>query len=1446
MINSILSFSIKNKLLIGLMTIALIFGGLYSMTQIPLDATPDITNNQVQVITVAPNLSTEDIEQFVTYQVELSMSNLPSVTEIRSVSRFGLSVVTIVFEDEMGTYLPRQLVGEALDEVQEKIPAGFGTPAMSPISTGLGEIYQYALEVEPGYEDQYNNMELRSIQDWIVKRQMAMLSGVVEINSFGGETKQYEVAIEPNQLKSMNVTMTEVFKALQDNNQNTGGAYIEKNNQINYIRGEGLARSVKDIENMVIKSVNNRPVYIRDVAKVQFGSAVRYGAFTRNGKGEAVGGIVMMLKGENSNKVIANVKERIEQIQKSLPEGVRIVPFLDRSEMIKSTTSTVAENLSLGALIVIFVLVLILGNMRGGLIVATVIPLSLLFAFIMMHIFDVWANLMSLGAIDFGILIDGAVILIEGMIFYLGDKTYIGRKLTQLDKDKIAFKISSGMMNSVFFGQIIIMIVFIPLLALQGIEGKMFKPMALTFGFAVIGVTFLCLTYVPMMMALFLKPPKKEKQTFGDKFIRRLENTYQPMLEWTLNNTKKVMLGVSGLFIVSAILFSNMGGEFVPQLDEGNLAMHILLKPGTDLTNVVEKSTAVEKLLVDQFPDEIESIQTRIGVADIPTDPMPIDIGDCFIILKDKDNWTAAGSKEELLELFKETVSVIPGINYEFSQPVEMRFNELLTGIREDLAIKLYGEDLEILAQKAAEIEKLVANINGVGDIRTEATKGLPQITVNYNREQLAYYGANISDLNTIIKTAFNGSAAGVVYEGEKRFDLVVRLNQDNRRDIEDVKTLFIPLPNGQQIPLQELADVDYQPGPMQISRDNTNRSTYVGINVRGRDVKTLVQEIEEKLDAQLDLPAGYYIRYGGAFENLERASKRLMIVVPIALALIFVMLFMALKSIPHTLLVYMAIPLSAMGGIISLYIRDMPFSISAGVGFIVIFGVGVMDGLVLIGSFKEQKENGITSLRDIIVKGATRRVRPVFLLASTDILGFIPMALSTSAGAEVQRPLATVVIGGLFTETLLTLFIVPLLYQWLEGRKEKKQTTKNLKTPISLGIGLCLLTFGFSPAIAQDGGNTSLSLSEAITIAKENYPTLKAAELQVKQNKSLKGSAFNLGNTSFSMGKEEVGSNAPGVANRLVVEQTDIDILGIAAKRKLQQANVNVAVAEVNLTEDNLELQVSNAFNTLLYFVHTRGLYQQIDKIYRDFVKAAELRYKTEQSSKLEYLAATTKYNELQVKIQQIEGELMAAHRKLNQFLLLPNEFEVADANNEPLNIDILNTESNAQLLLAREQLERAERIWKQEKAAMLPKFNLAYSNQSVDGVSGYYGYSAGISIPLFNGQNAKTKAARTGVLIEEQKQLSAQLEIKSLLAQRMAQYESAAKVQNYYQSEALPLADEQMKATTLAYQLGEIDYTELIQNMETILNTKQMYIDANLNYRNLKAELIYLTGSN
>ncbi len=1442
MINKIISFSIKNKALVWLMTIGLIIGGIYSATKVPLDAVPDITNNQVLVITTAPNLGTEDIEQFVTYQVELAMANLPDVTEIRSVSRFGLSVVTIVFKDDAGTYLPRQLVSEALNEVKEKIPKGFGEPFMAPISSGLGEIYQYTLEVDPKFEDKYDDMELRSIQDWIVKRQMAMLPGVVEVNSFGGHGKQYEVAVNPDKLRSMNLTISDIFEALENNNQNTGAAYIEKNYQANFIRGEGLMRSSDDIKNTLVKNINNKPVFIRDVAKVKFGSFLRYGAFTKNGKGEAIGGIVMMLKGENSNDVIKDVKQRIALIQKSLPDGVAIKPFLDRSKLIKSTTSTVAENLSIGALIVIFILVIFLGNLRGGLIVASTIPLALLFAFIMMKIFGVWANLMSLGALDFGILIDGAVIIIESMIYYLHKKNYIGTKITQQKRDELAYKSASKMMNSAFFGQLIILIVFIPVLALQGIEGKMFIPMAMTFGFAVIGVALLSLTYIPMMASTFLNPPKTNKKTWGDKAISKIENLYIPAVDWSLRKGKFIIVAAIVLLIFGGFLFSRMGAEFMPKLDEGDFAFQAILKPGTSLTEVVKTSTHLEQIVMNNFPDEVASIQSRIGVADLPMDPMPIDIADIFVILKPKSQWTKVKSKKELVEKVKEKVSVLPGINFEFTQPIEMRFNELLTGIREDVAVKLYGDDLNILADKAEEITNLISGIRGIAGVKAEATRGLPQITVKYNRNELAKYGLNINELNKVLETAFSGSTAGKIYEGERMFDLVVRLDEQHRTSIDDIRDLFVNLPDGNQIPLKTVADVSYKAGPMQIGRDNTNRRTYVGINVEDRDIKSLVEEIQQTLDEKLELPTGYYIRYGGAFENLERATKRLSMVVPLALALIFILVFFAVKSIKQSMMIYIAIPFAAVGGIFSLYLRGMPLSISAGVGFIVLFGVAVLNGLVLISGFNEMKAEGKYSLSEIIKKGSVRRIRPILLTASTDILGFLPMAVSASAGAEIQRPLATVVIGGMLSSTLLTLIVLPILYKWVEeGKKIKIPKLK----PAVIVIILIFVGISFSGNVKAQN---TVTLHDAIERAKNNYPSIKAAQLEIDKQKALKRTAYDFGNTTIYTGKEEFGNGEIGIQNQIGISQSDIDIFGIAPKNKLIKERINNAEKAKRITKSLLAKQVSIAWYDVVYFKNELKLLEQLDSLYTNFMNAAELRYKTGQSSKIEFLSASAKFKELQINIQTGESNYKTALQKLNKYLMFEKEFEIAE---ETLENDLFSPKQAEDSIFLNPvfdylsaSVKLAEFEWKKEKSVYLPKLNLSYKKQLVDGISGFSGWEAGISMPLiFFSKSGTVKASELNYKISEQNFKQKSLEINTKYTALINRYKILKKLIEYYKTEAIPLAEEQITASGIAYNLGSIDYLQFIQSIEIAVNIKQEFLLRQTEYFKLSAMLKYPT---
>ena len=1447
MINKIIAFSVKNKLIIGLMTLAWIVAGIWSITKVPLDAVPDITNNQVQVITQAPNLGTIDIEQFVTYPVEVAMANLPGVIEIRSISRFGLSVVTVVFEDDMETYLPRQLVSEKLVEVQKDIPAGFGTPEMGPISTGLGEIYQYTLKVDSAFRDVYSLSDLRTIQDWIIRRQMAMVPGVVEVNAFGGDIKQYEVAVNPDELNAIGVSVADVFEALEANNQNTGGAYIEKDHYANFIRGEGLARSIEDIEKIVITNQNGLPVSIGNVAKVQFGKAIRYGALTKDGEGEAVGGMMLMLKGANSNDVIKNVQERIEEIQKSLPEGVSIEPFLDRSTLIASTTSTITENLMVGALIVIFVLVFLLGNWRGGLIVASTIPLSLLFAFILMNVFDVWANLMSLGAIDFGIIVDGAVIIVEGSVFLIHNKIYKNRKLSAKERDEVAIKSSSKMMNAAFFGQLIILIVFIPILALEGVEGKMFKPMALTFMFAMIGVIILCVTYVPMMSAWFLRASTNDKKSYGDKFVQKVENAYRPLLVSALKHSKAIIISSVLLLGITVFIFSRLGGEFIPQLDEGDLAFHAIVNPGSALSETIDATTRVEKLLLDSFP-EVEHVVSRIGVADVPTDPMPMDVADCIVVLKPRSEWVSAESKAELVDKMKVAVSQIPGVNFEFTQPIEMRFNELLTGVREDVAIKIFGEDIDMLAAKAEEIGRLIADIPGIGDMKVEATDGLPQMTVRYDRYKLAQYGLNISDLNRLIESAFAGGVAGQIFEGEKRFDLVVRFDERHRSGIEDLQNMYVSVPNGSRIPLREVANITYEPGPMQISRDNTNRRTYVGVNVRGRDVQSVVTDIQERLDASLQLPPGYYIRYGGAFENLERAANRLKIVVPMALILIFILIYFAVRSISQTTIIYIAIPLAAIGGVFALWIRDMPFSISAGIGFIVLFGIAVLNGLVLINGWNELKNEGMTNLNDRIVKGSLRRIRPIMLTALTDILGFLPMAISASAGAEVQRPLATVVIGGMVSATLLTLFVLPILYKWVETRSSRRQIQPGIVTAALVGI---MVLASANIASAQ----TSVTrVEDAIAIAMENNGKVKSARYNLEIAELGKKSAVNIDQTNLDFQYGQFNSFENDFS--FSIEQKLAFPTVYTAQRKLARVHIDGSELDLAIAQTELSRMVREAWYELAYLNARHDLLKYQNELFTEFSRAAQIRYETSASSLLEKTSAEMRVNEVGNQLQMLAADIDITIQNLR--ILLNDTSDLVFQADTLMEYKALEMAVDSNPILARVQLEKqvADAEKSVESAKLLPQLWIGYFNQSLIGTptalgeistssDRYDGITAGIGIPLFFGaQKAEIRKAELRGKIAETDAGYMRQTLEGAYRKQIYEVSKFRGSVNYYKNAAIPQADLILENATKSFKEGAIDYIEYFQNLNQALEIKQNYLEILNAYNQSNIQLDYLIG--
>ena len=1050
MFNSIVRFSIKQKLFVFLTTLALLIGGIYSMVTLPIDAVPDITNNQVQIVTVSPTLAPQEVEQLITMPVEIAMSNIMNVTEIRSVSRFGLSLVTVVFKEDVPTLQTRQLINEQIQTVAGEIPQELGTPELMPITTGLGEIYQYVLKVDEQHRKDYDAMELRTIQDWIVKRQLSGIPGIVEINSFGGYMKQYEIAIDPDVLSALQLTISDVFDALEKNNQNTGGSYIEKGSKAYYIRSEGMITQIKDIENIVVANRGGMPVHISDIGRVVFGSPKRFGAMTMDGDGECVGGIAMMLKGANANVVTQELEARVAKVQKMLPEGVSIEPYLNRSELVNRNISTVIYNLIEGALIVFLVLIIFLGNVRAGMIVASVIPLAMLFGFIMMRIFGVSANLMSLGAIDFGIVVDGSIVILEGILAHLFSKRLAGKTLTSEEMEKEVEIGASHVVKSSAFAVLIILIVFFPILTLTGIEGKYFTPMAKTLVFCIIGALILSLTYVPMMAVLFLKRHIDPRPTLADRFFTWLNNKYYKILHVCMHNVWKTIGIAFAMLAASILLFTRLGAEFIPTLDEGDFAMQMTLPAGSSLSQSIEISLKAEKVLKEKFP-EIKHVVAKIGTAEVPTDPMSVEDADVMIVMKPFKEWTSASSRAEMVEKMKEALEVVEGAEFNFSQPIQLRFNELMTGAKADIAIKLYGEDMEELYAKAREASAYVQKVHGADDVIVEQAMGLPQLVVHFDRNKLARYSIDIKELNDIIRTAYAGETAGVVFENERRFDLVVRLDKEKVSDL-DLNRLFVRASDGLQIPVSEVATIDLVNGPLQINRDATKRRIVIGVNVRDADIQKVVEEIQTVLDQNIKLKPGYYFEYGGQFKNLQNAIRTLLIVIPIALALIFLLLFFAFRSVRYSLVVFSTVPLSLIGGIVALWLRDLPFSISAGVGFIALFGVAVLNGILMINHFNDirysKKPHTHYSLCTdrIILGGCSHLLRPVFLTGLVASLGFVPMAIATSAGAEVQRPLATVVIGGLIVSTLLTLVIIPAFYRIVNGFPVALRRMKRIK----------------------------------------------------------------------------------------------------------------------------------------------------------------------------------------------------------------------------------------------------------------------------------------------------------------------------------------------------------------------------------------------------------------
>jgi heavy metal efflux system protein len=1459
MIERIIEFSIRNKFIVGLFVAALLGWGTYSLTRLPVDAIPDITNNQVQIISIAPSLAVQEVERFITAPLEIAVANIPDIIELRSISRLGLSVVTVVFKDNVDVYWARQQLSERLREAEEAIPPGIAKIELAPISSGLGEIYQYRLAVDKGLETAYTPMELRTIQDWVVRREMHGTPGVADINSYGGFVKQYEIAVNPERLRSLNLTLNDIFQALENNNENTGSAYIDKNPTAYFIRGIGLVKNMEDIENIVVKNnPSGIPVLIRDIATVQYGNATRYGAFVVD-TSEAVGGVVMMLKGANAHKVIDDVETRIQSIQKSLPKGVTIEPFLNRSDLVGRAIGTVSQNLVEGALIVIFILVLMLGNMRAGLIVASVIPLSMLFAVSLMNLFGVSGNLMSLGAIDFGLIVDGAVIIVESIVhrIFMSKIHHSGiAKLSQQQMDENVFESTKRMMSSATFGQIIILIVYLPIMALVGIEGKMFRPMAQVVAFALLGAAILSLTYVPMASALFLSKKTEHKRNFSDRLMDWFHKRFTPVIRFALRYKLLVSLSTIGLFLFSLFLFSRLGGEFIPQLEEGDLAAGVITLQGGSLTHTIEMVEKANKILLDNFP-EIKHTVCKIGAGEIPTDPTPMETGDYIITLKDKSEWTSAKTREELVSKMEEKLVVLAGVKFEFQQPIQMRFNELMTGSKQDIAIKIFGDNLSTLSEKAEEVNRLIQGIDGVKDINVEKVTGLAQVQVTYNRVRLAQYGISIAEVNRVLRTAFAGSQAGAVFDEEKRFDMVVRLDKDYRKNLDDVKNLSVALPNGGQIPFEQLAEIEIKSGPAQVSRENTKRRITIGFNVRDRDVQSAIDEVTAKIDKQITLPTGYFVSYGGQFQNLAAAKNRLAIAVPVALLLIFVLLYFSFHSVKQSLLIFSAVPLAAIGGVFALWISGMNFSISAGVGFIALFGVAVLNGIVLIAEFNRLESEGITDITERVIKGLRIRLRSIIMTGAAPSLGFLPMVISTSAGAEVQRPLATVVIGGLISATFLTLVILPVFYIYFSTFKFRFRYKRKTITTLSI-----LLLFSATPYLNSASAQQARRIShqEAVKMAGDNNLNIRSSAYLLDEQNVLKGAAWDIPKTAID---EQYGRfNSYSKDNSFTISQSMAFPTVYTNQHKLAVAGIKSSEWELKGAQLEIATRVKQAYWQLVYLISKQKLLNYQDSLFSGFLRAAELRARTGETNRLEMITARSQSLEVKNQLQQVSSDVLIYTNKLQNLLNTEEQILPADTLLKRLLLvtpaDSLALHQNPSLGLIRQQAE-TKGIEKQlEQSRALPDLSFGYFSQTIQGVQEvnsvprtfglgdrFTGFQAGITLPLwYKPYAAKVKAASIRQNIARTNAESFSKSLSSDYRSLLAELNKYGKSVDFYELQAVPEAGYIIAQSGLSYRAGAMDYLDYVLSLNRALSIRQSYLDALNSYNQTIISIEYILG--
>lgn len=1439
MINAIIRFSVSNKLLIGLMVLGLIIAGIRAVQKLPIDAVPDITNNQVLIITSSPSLSAPDIERQITIPLEQATRNIPGMIEQRSFSRFGLSLITLVFEDDVDVYWARQQVSEKINNVKQQFPPNLGTPELAPVSTGLGEIYQYVIKPKKGFEHMYSLTDLRTIQDWIVRKQLLGTPGVADVSSFGGKLKQYQVSIDNNLLNSFQIHISDVCKALEENNSNAGGSYIEKGPNALFIRTEGLLANKEEIENIVIKhKANERPITIKEIATVEDGFATRYGATVYNAEGEVAGAVVMMLKGANSNEVIKNIKSKISEIQKTLPVGVEIEPFLDRSKMVKKAIETVEVNLLEGALIVVFVLVFFLGNLRAGLIVASVIPLSLLFAIILMHWMGLSGNLMSLGALDFGLIVDGAVIIVEAVMHQL----HIKQKQKQdIDINATVTNTAASMMNIAVYGQFIILIVYSPILALKGIEGKMFTPMALTVSFALIGAFILSITYVPMLSALVLKKIKISDNTWSDQFIRTLQAKYKLGLQFVINHSKTALFLSVALFMGTSILFYKLGGEFIPELEEGDFAVDTRLLTGSSLHQTIKTTQQTANLLLKNFP-EVEKIVTKIGSGEIPTDPMPIEAADMMVILKDKKEWTSAKTFEELANKMSDQLASIPGITTGFQFPVQMRFNELMTGSRQDVVCKIFGSNLDTLAWYANQIGTIAHQIQGATDLYIETVSGIPQLVIKPNRVAMAQYGVSMKSLNQTIQTAYAGYQVGEVYEEEKRFDIIVKLKNEQRNNIESIEQLLIKTESGNAIPLYMVAKVEIVSAPYQIQRENTQRRITIGLNVRNRDVESLVNELEQMIRKKIVLPAGYYLSFGGQYENLNMAKNRLRVALPVALILIFALLYFAFNNLKDGLIIFSAIPLAAIGGVWALWMRDMPFSISAGIGFIALFGVAVLNGMVLMAEIHKELKVGAQDFQTAVLQACISRLRPVLMTALVASLGFIPMALSNGAGAEVQKPLATVVIGGLITATVLTLFILPILVLLF---KQKKITMK--KSLISF-----LVLLVFKTTTAQESYDLKKLQQRAIEVA----PELLYGNVKEQQAKILSNSTSLLQKTNFNF---EVGNvNSAFLDQKISLIQSFNNFSEYRKTKQIQAYKVKENEWYQHLKKKEITLDIDKLYYTYLHYKAVNQSYTILKNSFQKLISAINQRKKTGEIDGITEFQNLQLFQKIQIEYDLNVSQQLYLKQQLAVYLQLQDNFFIeGELLFEPIIIDTTLISLHPELQKLHYQKDLAIMQTAIESAKLTPDWSVGIINQSFvgwqadkAGVNRYYDGSKRflsaqitMSVPIFNKPiRQKVKAAT----IEEQLidiETSFQLQqLKLQLNQTISSYNKSFAWINWYNAnlkQALPV---QFQKLNDKYENGEINYLEWSTSLKNLLELEMEYYNQLLQFNLAKAQINYL----